>query len=191
VLQAPVFDGSPFDFLSFEQDGLTAPEVNVCRREVFQALVVTPMIVVTDEGANLRLEVARQIIVLQKDAVLERLMPALDLALRLWMIGRPFCRPSLPRASALPLGSSPRRVIALRGAVFLRFRSRIVGFLSGDTDVAVSRAGGWWVCFLACIIALHSVDDSVRRCHRQSPASGDQAGGAGPQEHSGGRRQGQ
>jgi hypothetical protein len=36
------------------------------------------MVVVLDEGTNFRLQVAWKIIVLQQDAVLERLMPALD-----------------------------------------------------------------------------------------------------------------
>ncbi len=50
--------------------------------------MVAAVIVVADEVADLRFEVSRQIVVLQKDAVLERLMPALDLALRLRMVGR-------------------------------------------------------------------------------------------------------
>jgi hypothetical protein len=36
------------------------------------------VIVVGDEGVELGLEFARQVIVLKQDAVLERLMPALD-----------------------------------------------------------------------------------------------------------------
>lgn len=43
------------------------------------------MVVVGDEGANLLLEIARQVTVLEQNAVLERLMPTLDLALRLRM----------------------------------------------------------------------------------------------------------
>ena len=44
-------------------------------------------IVVADELIDLGFKVARQVVVLQQDAVLERLMPSLDLALRHWMIG--------------------------------------------------------------------------------------------------------
>ena len=50
--------------------------------------MVAAVIVVADEVADLGFEVSRQIVVLQKDAVLGRLMPALDLALRLRVIGR-------------------------------------------------------------------------------------------------------
>ena len=45
--------------------------------------MVARVVVVLDEGADLRLEVARQVVVLEQDAVLERLVPALDLALGL------------------------------------------------------------------------------------------------------------
>ena len=41
-----------------------------------------------DEGLDARLQVAGQVVVLQQDAVLERLVPALDLALRLRMARR-------------------------------------------------------------------------------------------------------
>jgi hypothetical protein len=41
------------------------------------------MVVVFDERVDLSFEIAGQIIVLQQDAVLERLMPTLDLALGL------------------------------------------------------------------------------------------------------------
>ena len=53
-----------------------------------------------DKGTNLRLQIARQIVVLQQDAVLERLMPVLDLALGLWMAGR---TPNVRHAPALQL----------------------------------------------------------------------------------------
>ncbi len=50
VLQAPLFHRPPFGFRSFEQDGLSAPGVDVSRCEVFQALVIALMVVVADEG---------------------------------------------------------------------------------------------------------------------------------------------
>jgi hypothetical protein len=43
--------------------------------------VVAVMIVVIDEAIDVRFEVAWQVLVLEQDAVLERLMPALDLGL--------------------------------------------------------------------------------------------------------------
>jgi hypothetical protein len=67
---------------------LPATEVDVGRREVFQALVIALVIVVFDEPADAGFKVAGQVIVFQQDAVLQRLMPALDLALGLRMIGR-------------------------------------------------------------------------------------------------------
>jgi len=70
-----------FDTFSFQQDGLPPPEVDVGWREVLQALIAS-MVVVFDEP-DAGFEIARQVVVLQLDAILERLMPWLDLALRL------------------------------------------------------------------------------------------------------------
>ena len=50
--------------------------------------MVAPVVVVLDEACDLRFEVARQVIVLEQNAVLERLVPALDLALGLQMVRR-------------------------------------------------------------------------------------------------------
>ena len=47
--------------------------------------MVTPVIVVLDEARDLGFEIIRQVIVLEQNAVLERLVPALDLALGLGM----------------------------------------------------------------------------------------------------------
>ena len=80
-MQASVLDGFAFDPFSFQQDGLTASEVDVGRRQIVDALVVAQVIVVGDEGFDPSLELAGQIVVLQQDAVLERQMPALDLPL--------------------------------------------------------------------------------------------------------------
>ena len=49
--------------------------------------MISLVVVVPDEATDVGLEVARQIIVLQQDAVLERLVPAFDLALGLRMVG--------------------------------------------------------------------------------------------------------
>ena len=85
--QAAVQDGLAFDPFSFLQNGRATPEVDIGRREVAQALVVAPMIVVLHEGADLGLQVSRQVVVLEQDPVFERLVPALDLALRLRVVG--------------------------------------------------------------------------------------------------------
>ncbi len=86
MLQAPRLDCEllyPFPFL---QDLLTSSKIDVCRREVVQALVQTLMIVVFHEGDNLSLQFTRQIIVVQQDPVLQRLMSAFALPLCLRVI---------------------------------------------------------------------------------------------------------
>ena len=49
--------------------------------------MVAPVIVVIDEAIDMRFEVAGQVVVVEQEAVLERLMPALDLALGLRVTG--------------------------------------------------------------------------------------------------------
>ncbi len=70
MLQAPMFDCLSFDPFSCPQDGLTASEVDIGRREIAQALVVAVVIVMLNECIDLVLQIAGQIIVLQQDAVL-------------------------------------------------------------------------------------------------------------------------
>ena len=55
---------------------------------IVQALVKSPMIVVIDEVVDGSFEVAWQVVVFELDLVFQGLMPAFDLALRLWMMGR-------------------------------------------------------------------------------------------------------
>ena len=88
VHQAALLDRLALDAFPFEQNRLTSTEIDVGGREIVQALVVAPMIVVADEGLNLTLEVAGQVVVFQQDAVLQRLVPVLDLALGLRMTRR-------------------------------------------------------------------------------------------------------
>ena len=57
-------------------------------REIAQALVDAGVIVVLHEGPDLLLEIARKEVVLEQDPVLQRLVPALDFALRLRVPGR-------------------------------------------------------------------------------------------------------
>src|SRR5688572_18965217 len=83
VLQAPELDCLSFDPFSLFDDSRGPAEVGVGRGYVAKALVVASVIVMLDEGFDLAFEIARQEVVLQQDAVLERLMPALDLALGL------------------------------------------------------------------------------------------------------------
>ena len=83
--QAPLVDGVAFDPFSLLQNGLASPEVDIGRGEIAEALVVALVIVVIDEDVDPVFEITRQEVVLEQDAVLERLMPALDLALGLRM----------------------------------------------------------------------------------------------------------
>ena len=83
-----MFDCLSFDPFVLSDDGCSPSEVGVGRRHVVQAFMVALMIIVLDEGLDLDLEVAGQEVVLQQDAVFERLMPPLDLALRLRVEGR-------------------------------------------------------------------------------------------------------
>ena len=87
VLQAPMLDGLSFDPFTLFDDGWGPAEVGVGRGHVCQALMIAPVVVVLDEGADLGLEVAGQEVVLEQDAVLHGLVPALDLALGLGMHG--------------------------------------------------------------------------------------------------------
>lgn len=85
--QAALSDGFAFDPFPFQHDDVAAPEVDIGGCEIADALVVSTVIVVIDEAGNLPLEIARQEVVFEQDAVLQRLVPALDLALGLGMTG--------------------------------------------------------------------------------------------------------
>ena len=86
--QASHFDGFSFDPFSLFQDCLSASEVDVGGRDVLQALVVSSVIVVLDEGCDLLPEITGQIVVFQQNTVFQSLMPSLDLALGLRMVVR-------------------------------------------------------------------------------------------------------
>ena len=86
MLQATVCDGGKLDALAFCEDRLGPAEVDVGRGEVVDALVIADVIVVLDEGGDLPFEIAGQVIVVEQDAVLQGLVPALDLSLGLGMI---------------------------------------------------------------------------------------------------------
>ena len=81
VHEASGLNGLSFDPFSFQQDGVAATEVDIGGCQVVaDGLVVTMVVVVIDEAVELGLEMARQIVVLKQDAVLQGLVPALDLA---------------------------------------------------------------------------------------------------------------
>ena len=101
VVQASKLNGLSFDPFSFEEDGLAASEVDVGRCQIADGLVITLVVVVIDEGIDLSLKVAGQIVVLEQNAVLQRLVPAFDLALGLGMEGSAPDVPDAARVSAL------------------------------------------------------------------------------------------
>jgi hypothetical protein len=52
-----------FDHVPFDQNGLAPPEVDVGGRQVADALVISQVIVISDEGLDLGFEIARRVIV--------------------------------------------------------------------------------------------------------------------------------
>ena len=58
MLQPAIGDGLAFDPFAFEEDGLGPSEVDVGRREIVEALVVSRMVVVRYEGRELAFEIA-------------------------------------------------------------------------------------------------------------------------------------
>jgi hypothetical protein len=58
VKQASVLDGFAFYPFAFQQDGLVAPEVDIGRRQIVDALLVAQVIVVGDEGFDPSVEAA-------------------------------------------------------------------------------------------------------------------------------------
>ena len=73
---------------AFQQDGLAPAKADVGRCQVLQAFVIAAVIVVIDEVRDLGFKIAGQVIVLKQNAILEGLVPALDLALCLRMARR-------------------------------------------------------------------------------------------------------
>ena len=88
MLQATVCNSGPLDALAFCEDCLSSPEVDIGRSEVVEALVIADVVIVLDEGVDLPFEITGQIVVVEQDAALQGLVPTLDLALGLRMVGR-------------------------------------------------------------------------------------------------------
>ena len=122
--QASRFDGLSFDLFSLFQNGLAPSEVYVGGCEILQALVVSSVVVVIDKCVDLLSEITRQVVVFQQDAVLQGLMPPLDLALGLGMVWRAADMGDLPVIQ--PFGKLARDVA---GAV-VRQQTRLVSDLS-------------------------------------------------------------
>ena len=78
-MQASRFECLSFDPFPLFLNSFVPTEVDVRRRDVVQALMVAPMIVMIDKGFNLSFEVTWQEVVLEQNAVLQGLMPTFDL----------------------------------------------------------------------------------------------------------------
>ena len=87
MVQAAGLDGQFFDPIPPFDDGGIAAKVGIGGRDVAEALVVAVVVIVIDESADLAFKVSGQVIVFQQDAVFQGLVPTLDLALCLGMIG--------------------------------------------------------------------------------------------------------
>ena len=85
MLQAAILDCLFLDLFPFSENVFVTSEVDVCRSDVVQALVITVVVVVIDEGTDLLLQIAWQVVVFQENSVLHGLVPAFDLTLRLRM----------------------------------------------------------------------------------------------------------
>jgi hypothetical protein len=84
MVKTSILNGLSFDPFSFKQDGLASSKVDIGGSEISNALVVSQMIMVSDEVADLGFEIARKIVVLKQDAVFQQ-VPSFDLALGLRM----------------------------------------------------------------------------------------------------------
>ena len=87
MVQAAVMEGQFLDLVSPFDDGGVAAEAGIGGRDVAEALVVAVVVIVIDESTDLAFKVSGQAVVFQLDAVFQGLMPALDLALGVGMIG--------------------------------------------------------------------------------------------------------
>jgi hypothetical protein len=67
--QAPLLDGSALDALALQQDGLPPAEIEIRRVQIVQALVIAPVVILLDKLGDLSLQRARQVVILQQDAV--------------------------------------------------------------------------------------------------------------------------
>ena len=71
MAQSPLEHGFSFNLLSLFQDLLIAPEVDICGRQIAEALVLALVVVIVDEGGDLALQVTWQDVMLEQDAVLQ------------------------------------------------------------------------------------------------------------------------
>ena len=70
MLQATVCDGDKFDASAFCKDCLGPAEVDIGWSQIVDALMIADVIVVIDEGPYLPFKIARQVVIVEQDAVL-------------------------------------------------------------------------------------------------------------------------
>jgi hypothetical protein len=74
MLQASVCDGCSLDAFSLGEDYLGPTEVDVGRSEIVDAIVITDVVITLDERVDLPFEIARQVVVVEQNAVLQGLV---------------------------------------------------------------------------------------------------------------------
>ena len=89
MVQAAVFECNFLDVFSPFNDCGVTPEVGVSWCDVADALVVSMIVVMIHEVADLQFKIARQVIVFEENLVLEGLMPPLDFTLCLRVVRCP------------------------------------------------------------------------------------------------------
>ena len=85
MLQASILYCLFFDHFPFSENVFGTPEVDVRGSDVVQALMIAVIVVVIDKDTDLLLQIARQVVVFEENAVLHGLVPAFDFTLRLRM----------------------------------------------------------------------------------------------------------
>lgn len=71
MIQASRFKRLSFDPSLLLQNGFVAAEVDICACDVVDALIMALVIIMIDQGFDLRLEITWQEVAFQQDAVLE------------------------------------------------------------------------------------------------------------------------
>jgi len=75
MLQAALLDCQFFDLFPFFDDGFITPKIDVGGCDIVEALVISLIVVVLDEGPDLAFKIAGQVVVFQQNPVLHGLMP--------------------------------------------------------------------------------------------------------------------
>ena len=67
MLQAAILDCLFLDLFPFSENVFVTSEVDVCRSDVVQAIVISVVVIVIDEGTDLLLQIAWQVVVFQEN----------------------------------------------------------------------------------------------------------------------------